>query len=201
MGEGVEFVLWCLAIGGTALFLIKILLLFMGADHGGDADGGFGDMGGHDIGGHDVGDVDHGDAHHGDSTTAFNLLSIQSLATLAMGTGWMGLAAMRSLHLGDAAAVLLGLAFGIAMVFMMGKLLLKARQLESSGTLDVQEALGQTGSVYLSIPEGGKGQVQIVVQGRLVTLDARSPGAAIPTGTKILVEEVDSTGVLVVAPV
>ena len=48
MGEGLEFVFWCLAIGGTIVFSFKLVMLFVGLDGDFDADA-------------DVGDVDGGD--------------------------------------------------------------------------------------------------------------------------------------------
>ena len=62
----------------------------------------------------------------------------------------------------------------------------------------MNRAVGQRGTVYLSIPRSGRGQVQIVLQERLMTLDARSTGADLATGTKIRVDRVEDR-VLVVS--
>ena len=57
----------------------------------------------------------------------------------------------------------------------MAKLMQKARGLSRAPEpLDVNRAVGQRGTVYLTIPRGGRGQVQVVVQERLMTLDART---------------------------
>lgn len=189
-----ETFFWCLAIGGTALFILKTVLLLVGAD------GGAHDAGGLDAGGMDAGVGDaggHGDHHASDA--AFTLLSIQSLSTLAMGMGWMGLSAMRSFGFPEVQALLLGFGFGLLLVVLMGKLLQKVRKLESSGTLEIKGAVGSTGTVYVTVPEKGRGQVQIVLQGRLVTLDATTHGTAIPTGRRIRVDAVEDGGLLVVA--
>lgn len=180
MGEGLEFVFWCLAIIGTITFTLKLIMLFAGFDH--DVD-------------HDLGDV----GHDGDSTAAFNLLSIQSVSCLAMGTGWMGLFVYKSLELGTYQSWSVGVAFGLGLVFLSGKLMQLALGLESSGTLDLNKAVGTSGTVYLNIPATGHGQIQIAIQGRMVTVDARSENEAIPTGTKVMVESVDSKGMLVVS--
>ena len=79
----------------------------------------------------------------------------------------------------------------LLLVFLLAKLMQKARGLESSGTVDVNRAVGQRGTVYLTIPRDGRGQVQIVLQERLMTLDARTTGADLPTGTKIRVDRVE----------
>jgi membrane protein implicated in regulation of membrane protease activity len=188
-----ELILWSLAIGGTVIFVLKMAMLFIGGHGFGEHDtGGFGDA--------HVGDQpgDHG-AHDSDaSKLAFQFFSIQAIAVFCMGTGWMGLAARHSGARMETALVA-SVVFGVLLVLLMGKLMQKARMLESSGTLDVKRAVGQRGTVYLTIPRGGQGQVQIVVQDRLMTLDARSSGADLPTGTKIRVDRVEES-VLVVSP-
>lgn len=188
--------LWALALGGTALFVLKMAMLLIGGhgfaehDDGSFADSHVGDQ---------PGDA-HVDHHHQSdaSKLAFQFFSIQALAVLAMGTGWMGLAVLRGGGKTEVALVG-GVLFGVALVLLMGKLMQKARALESSGTADVNRAVGQRGTVYLTIPRGGRGQVQVIVQERLMTLDARTTGADLPTGAKIRVDRVEDR-VLVVSP-
>lgn len=203
-----ETVLWIMAIAGTAMFVLKTALLLLGADHGADSDSGGMDIGHVDAGHTDAGgvDADHGGDHPGDhgpgshtSDAAFTLLSVQSLSTLCMGTGWMGLSGLRSFGLNEIQALVVGLAFGLLLVLLMGKLLQKVRRLESSGTLIIQGAVGLSGTVYATVPEKGRGQIQIVLQGRLATLDATTRGSTIPTGKKVRVDAVDGTGALVVS--
>ncbi|MCB9832340.1 MAG: hypothetical protein H6807_07690 [Planctomycetes bacterium] len=209
MADSLEMTLWSLAILGTIIFVLKLAMMFVGMDGHGDGDldhGGadFGDHGDGDFGDHGDGDFgDHDVSHdHGseDSTSAFNLLSLQSLACLAMSVGWMGLGMMRSFQSPGWLALTVAAVFGLLMVWFMGFLLRKARRLESSGTLDLRNAVGRSGTVYLGIPKGGVGQVQVVVQGRLATLEARSELDLLPTGTKVLVSSVDPNGTLVVSP-
>jgi hypothetical protein len=183
-----ERVLWVLAVGGTALFLLKLTVLMTGGGHGdGDGDA-------HGIGG------DHADHDHQGSSWAFQFFTLQSLATFAMGAGWMGLAARGRFVDTDAEAVGLAALFGFALVALMVRLMSKLRGLESSGTLNVKNAVGQTGVVYLSLPLAGAGQVEVVVQGRLCTLDAVSRAAPVPTGARVRVQAVDAAGRLVVLP-
>lgn len=188
-----NLILWVLAIGGTTLFVLKMAVLVMGGHGFGDHDdggGGFADAHG----------ADHGH-HHGQqdsSKLAFQFFSIQAIAAFCMGTGWMGIAA-RSGGAKDEVALAGAVAFGVVLVFLMAKLMQKARALESSGTFDVKRAVGQRGTVYLTIPRGGRGQVQVIVQERLMTLDASTPGSDLPTGTKVRVDRVEDR-VLVVSP-
>jgi NfeD-like C-terminal, partner-binding len=190
-----DLVLWALAVGGTALFILKMGMLLLGGHGFGEHDDGGGFADAH------VGD--HGDAHadqhaHADpSKVAFQFFSLQAIAVFCMGVGWMGIAT-RSNGAAPHVVLVSGVLFGALLVFLLAKLMQKARGLESSGTVDVNRAVGQRGTVYLSIPRGGRGQVQVVLQERLMTLDARSTGADLPTGTKIRVDRVEDR-VLVVS--
>ena len=187
---------WALAIMGTTVFVLRLGMMFLGfGDHDyGDA----GDVGDVDVGGEF--DFDGQTGHGADSMHAFTFLSLQSLATFFMGAGWMGLVALKSWSLDNLPATLCAAGFGVFCVFLLGKLLQQAMHLESSGTLDKQQALGKIGKVYARIPVGGQGQIQIEVQGRLVTLAARSADGELSTGATVLVEDIDGAGVLVVSP-
>ena len=77
---------WVLAILGTTVFVLRLGMMFLGL---GDHD--YGDVSDADIGG----DVDL-DGHGHDSMHAFTFLSLQSIATFFMGSGWMGLVALES---------------------------------------------------------------------------------------------------------
>ena len=65
----------------------------------------------------------------------------------------------------------------------------RMKKWESKGNIDLDNATGSIGTVYLTIPakESGSGQVQIIIQKRLKTLHAMTQGEEISTGTKIIV--------------
>jgi membrane protein implicated in regulation of membrane protease activity len=65
--------------------------------------------------------------------------------------------------------------------------------------LDINNAVGATGTVYLRIPNGGTGQVQVSIQGGLRIIDALAAGETeLPTGTKVTVVGVRDSTTLVV---
>jgi membrane-bound ClpP family serine protease len=73
------------------------------------------------------------------------------------------------------------------------------KNLQSSGTIDVQNAVGQEGTVYLTIPADGTGKAQVTVQDRLKVYEAVSEyGEEIPSGERIKVVKVVSGNILVV---
>jgi hypothetical protein len=65
----------------------------------------------------------------------------------------------------------------------------------------MENAIGKTGSVYLSLPGAGLpgGQVQIVFQGRMQTLPAITRAAEpIPSGSAVIVREIVPPDILLV---
>jgi hypothetical protein len=76
---------------------------------------------------------------------------------------------------------------------------LNMRRLQSDGTLVIGNAVGQQGTVYLTIPEIGVGSINVTVQGAQRTLDAMSKdGIKIQTGSVVKVVGVTAGKILVV---
>jgi membrane protein implicated in regulation of membrane protease activity len=207
----IETVFFICAFVGGALFLVRMILFFFGMGHHGvDADAGFdGDVGhagdvGHDIGhdaGHDMGHAQGAD-HAGDTDSSFKFISLQSITAFFMMFGLVGLALSwqskwpATLSIGGA------LAAGFFSVWVIGKLMSAMGRLQSEGTLDIRNAIGQEGTVYLTIPATGKGIVQINVQDSLRELTAVSlDKIEIKTGERVVVEDVTGGNVLVVRSV
>ena len=71
-------------------------------------------------------------------------------------------------------------------------------RLQSSGTLNIQNAVGVTGRVYLTIPErgSGMGKITIEVQGRSREILATTDGDALASGTPATVVEVVQGGMV-----
>ena len=71
------------------------------------------------------------------------------------------------------------------------------------GTLDIRNALGLAGTVYLTVPAArqGPGKVNVLVQEQLREFDAVTDSAgAIPTGADIVVTGLAGRDTLLVAP-
>ena len=178
--DGMDRLYMISAIIGGALFVIRILLAFVG--HHGDIGGG-GDIGGHG---------DFGAGHDGSSSADFHLLSLQSLTGFFLMFGMSGLALHRGVHTGAGVSLLGALLVGCGTVLVMAKLAQLMLGLQSSGTLDLKRAVGHTGLVYLGIHgESGVGKVQVEIANRLLTLDAMAQDrGAIKTGERVEVVEV-----------
>jgi membrane protein implicated in regulation of membrane protease activity len=137
-------------------------------------------------------DIHIGEAELGD-------LSFSAFATLFALFGWSGFLGYRMTELSDFGIASVATASGLVGFFLAVFMLKKLKSLEQSGNLDLANAVGTIGEVYLTIPENDMGQIQIVIQGKLTTLNARTDGERIPTGEKVIVYEVEK-GVLKVMP-
>lgn len=169
----------CAGFGG-ALFLVQMVLQFLGHD---SSDGGISTD-------HDV---------SGTADVSFKLLSFQGLTAFFMMFGLVGLAMHRQSGAAPALSAGVGAAAGLLAVWVIGRLFSGLKKLQSSGTMDVRNAVGQEGEVYLTIPPGGTGQVRVRVQNQLRTMDAAtSGGEPIKTGARVRVVSTSVAGVLMV---
>ena len=184
------------AIIGTLLFVIQLVLILVG---GGDADADMDTDVGH--GGGDIGDTDiHGDHAHASSDASFKLLSFQGLTAFFMMFGFVGLAMNRGSGHGATMSVLVGIAAGFGCMWLVAKLFQLFHRLQSSGTLDLRNAVGQQARVYLKIKENGTGQIEVPIQGHLKVYDAVcETGEEIPTDARVEVVAVKG-GIMVVKP-
>lgn len=189
------------ALLGTFFFTLRLVLLFA-AGVGADAVDVDIDAGGIDV---DAGgDVDLGDApdggDHADSTEAFKLLSVQAIAAFLMGFGWAGLGAFKGSGWRWEISLLSAVAGGIAMVWVLTLLLKLIYDLQSSGNVNIQDALGAEGTVYLTVPGDGKrGQVRLVLDGRQRIFNATTEGDSIESKRRVKVTRVNSDNTLTVA--
>ena len=144
--------------------------------------------------GGDHSDHDFDDGH-------FSILSIRGLLAFGMFMGWTALVASRS-GVPSLFAALSGVAAGWVAAWLAWRLMRLMLTWQSSGTLDMTNAIGKSADVHLFIPESGKGtgKITIEIQGALRELDAVTAGAVIPTGGKVIVIGIDESGRLVVEP-
>ncbi len=122
-----------------------------------------------------------------------------ALTFLSIGSWTMKLMLVTSSN--PVVSLVLGIAAGSISVYLLSLVVSWLLQQEADVNWQAQDALRQSGKVYLRIPEGGEGIVQVEVKGGLREMKARSlQGNDIPTGAKIMVEDCTSEGVLIVRP-
>ena len=187
-----KFYAICALLGGI-MFVVRLILQFVGGMAGGDIGGGVDGAGG------DVGGAMGGDAHAAASDHSFAVLSFQGLTAFFMMFGLVGLAVLRQTELGAVASLVAGLAAGAVTVWFISRIFMGMRRLQCDGTLNLGNTVGQEGTVYLRIPADGTGKVQIGVQGRLQVFDAVSAAKTpLASGERVRVARVVSGNVMVV---
>lgn len=181
--SGLEvFFLICAFIGG-GLFIVRFVIQFFG---GGNADADT------DL------QVGHADVDHVDADISFKLLSLQGLTAFFMMFGLVGFAMLRESRTGGGIALISALAAGLGTVWLIGKIFSSVKKLQSSGTVDNAGAIGEQGTVYLTIRAKGSGKVQVAMKGRIREFEAvATNGDEIKTGERIRVKEVNGSVVVV----
>lgn len=183
----IEVIYWASTIIGGTLFILRLGMMLFG--------GGLGDDGLDTV--LDAGDVDvAGD--HADADVSFKLLSVQGLTSFFMMFGLVGLALLRAgLHV--LITILGGAVAGLVTVAVTGLIFSQMKRLQTEGTIRIQNTVGSEGTVYLTIPRNGTGQVQIIAQGSLKIFDAVSSNRnQIATGEKVRVKGVAGGNTLIV---
>lgn len=148
-------------------------------------------------------DFDHApDGSVGDSVEGLKLLSVRAIVAFLVGFGWTGglmLGKAMPVATAVATALLVGAVFMLVIFFIMRMLM----SLRADGTLDYQNAIGQTGHVYVTIPAAGRGegQIEILLQGRLITAHAVTTAyKPLAPQTPVTVTAVENGNLLVVTP-
>jgi hypothetical protein len=179
--EGIQKIYWVIALIFSALFVTQIILSFAS----GDADA--------------MGDADVSvDADEGIGSQYFTFKNMVAFFTMF---GWVGIAGTNA-GWNPAVTMIAGIMAGVAVVAMLVFMLNKMMKLQQSGTLDINNALHQTGNTYLFIPAGrkGVGKVQLKVQGSVRELDAMTDDDEdIPSGRPVKVTGIIGNDLLLVS--
>ncbi len=177
-----EQVFWGIALIASVFFVFVLVTTLIG----GDTDGLDGDV-----------DADI----EGDTGIGFQFFSFKNIVAFFTIFGWSGISFLEA-GMSKGIVVLLAAVCGLAMMFVMAFLIYQMRKMTSSGTLRMENAIGQIGEVYLTIGANRSrmGKVQITVQGALRELDALTDEEKdLPTHTVITVKEITSNGILIVS--
>jgi hypothetical protein len=187
-----ERILFVLSVSSTIILVIQTILAFLG-------------MGDDDFTESAGGDVSDGETSDGDGSDAFDtqglrLFTVRGIVAFLMVGSWVGFIASRA-GISEFMVVVFALVSGSASLFGMAKLMQVLMGLHQDGTLKINNALGQTGTVYIRIPgaEKGVGKVNVTVQERLCEFDAVTEnGEGIKTGELVYVTDIRAGNVLVV---
>ena len=178
--EPFEKVYWSIALIASGIFVVLIILTFIGGEFeaSGDVDA----------------DIE------GDTGIGFQFLSFKNLTGFFTIFGWTGIACIGE-GLSPGLVILISIMAGLLMMTVMASLFYFLGKLDSSGTLKMKNALNQIGEVYLTI--GAKrsriGKVHINIQGGMRELEALTDETFdLRQGDIITVTDITGTGILIV---
>ena len=86
-------------------------------------------------------------------------------------------------------------------MLLIAFLIRAAMRLQSDGTIDIRNALGQSGTVYLTVPanRSGRGKVNVTVQGTYSEFDAVTDSdTPLSTGCEVIVIGISSKDTLII---
>jgi hypothetical protein len=171
-------IFYATGLASGVVLVVQLVLMMFGADGDGDAD----------VGG-----------EHGES----GVLSVRTITAFFAGFGWTGVAMIEggaSVPVATFAGLVVGSGFMGAVIGLM-RLIYGMR---AEGNLDYHNAVGAVGKVYT--PIGGNmakgGQIEVMVQGRLCTVQAFTRGqASLAVDSRVRVVGVLDETTLLVDPV
>lgn len=169
----------CAILGGM-LFGVRVVLQLFGTD---DLDG----------------DAPDGEISAGDTDVSFKFMSLHGVTVFLLMFGVIGRALLLDSGTSEGVALAGATIGGLISVWGIAQIYLIMRRLQSSGNLNISNAVGSEGTVYLTIPADGSGQVQVSYQGQMHIDDAYSEaGVELATGERIEVVSVRGGNTLVV---
>ena len=116
-----------------------------------------------------------------------------------MSFGWAGLGAYKGSDWAWHISLLCAAIGGVGMVWLLTLLLKFIYSLQASGNINIQDAMDAEGTVYVKVPSDGKrGQVRLVIDGRLRTFNAVSEEGVIESKRRVRVVRVNRDNTLTV---
>lgn len=199
-----------IAVPSTAVLLIQTVMLLIGMGNGGDGDTDIDtdtdvdtdvdvDTDGDGIPDSDGGGEANPDSHI-DGDGGLRLFSVRGILAMLCIGGWSGIVMLGS-GMQAVEAIILAFVFGCAALVGMAYMMRLMIKLQQSGNLDINNAIGHTGQVYIPIPPAlsGSGKITITFQNTFNELSAvTADSKRIPTGETVRVTGTDDAGMLVV---
>ena len=189
--ELVQQIFALIAIPSTAILIIQTVLQLIGIG---------GDDVPEDIDGDGIPDSDLDAVAAADD--GLSLFSIRGILSMLCITGWLGVGLLET-ALPDWAAILIAVAAGVVTLIGIAFLMRGIYKLQSSGNIDISNAIGKVAQVYIPIPAAGagSGKVTITLQEKFCEYTAITAAAeALKTGSYVRVVSVSDGGVLLVEP-
>jgi len=171
---------WFIAIPTSLIFIIQVIMTFMGVDA---ADGIEPDF----------------DSNLDGADAPFQLFSLRNLINFLLGFSWTGISFYSIISNGPL-LILLSLVVGAFFVYMFFLIIRQIQKLAEDNSFKIANTLNKTADVYLTIPgnKNGKGKIMISVKGAFHELDAMTEQDNIPSGSVVKVVRIESSNILIV---
>ncbi len=173
-----EKVFFYIAVIGTVLLVVQIILMLVSFGGDADADGDFG------------GDGDFDTPDGGLGVSLFTLKGIT--AFFAIG-GWVGLLILQINPENIALAIIVSLVSGLFSMVLVALALRGIAKLQCNGNLDKEKLIGKEATVYVSIApsRSGRGKIVLTAQGAYTELDAVTDDTdRIPVDERVVISEI-----------
>ena len=176
-------IMWGMAIPFSVLFIIQMVMTFLGmGEHGGD------------------GDV-AGDANADtDTQLPLQFFTFRNFVNFFLGFSWTGISLYEAVE-NKLWLTLLGVFIGLLLVTIVMALLYGLSKMIQSGNIDIKDAVGRNATVYFPIPAAGKGagKIQMSIQQAVREYDAISElNEPIQTGSIVRIKDVINDHTLLV---
>lgn len=173
--------LWYITLPTTLVFLIQTALTFIGGDASDGLEADF-------------------DGDFSDTNGPFQFFSFRNLIHFLLGFGWTGVGFYQTIP-NKTVLTIVSLVVGLGLVGLFFVIIKQIRKLNQDNTMRLENAIGKTAEVYLTIPgqQNGHGKVHVSIQNTLRELNAvTNQPDGIPTGATVRVSGVHTNGTLIV---
>jgi len=174
---------WYVAIPASIIFIVQSIMTFMGTDSSDGLEADF-------------------DSNLIDVDAPFQLFSLRNLINFLLGFSWAGISFYSTV---SNPALLIGFSLltGALFVYLFFIIIRQLRKLAENNSFNIQNTVGKTAEVYLTIPsnKSGKGKVIISVNGAYHELPAITEGDRIDTTSLVKIIAIESNSILIVQPI
>lgn len=171
---------WYIAIPTSLIFIIQMILTFIGVDATDGLEADF-------------------DSNLEGVTGPFQFFSLRNLINFFLGFSWSGIS-FYALFENKTIVIIIAVVVGLAFVGLFFVIIKQLKKLSEDNTFRVEKSVGKTATVYLKIPgkKSGTGKIQISVNGSYKELSAITEGKEIPSGALVKIKGLDSDNILIV---
>ena len=170
-----------IAIVSTTLYILKIILTIIGAEHHSDFH------------------TEHpSDCSNNHNLSDFQLVSFNSILSFFVGFSWIGLFLERISKINLILLIIISILAGFIVMISTALIFSQMKKLEHVTVYDINKCVGLVGKAYTSFQPKQKGQVQLEVFGKLCIYNAiNSTNIIINSFSKVIVIDVQDNELII----